>query len=138
MALRCGRCDAEPAAHCARCGAALCLEHVPPRGARCRACEEEWSEGVATRRAVKHMFAPASFVLAGGAAFGALLPVVAILPAFIGAMVVALVSTTVGVVAAAGTTGLVDGVARSQFLREHARGLPEARVVHRALPPPRR
>jgi hypothetical protein len=139
MALRCERCDAEPAAHCARCGAALCLTHVPARGARCRACEEEWNDGVATRRAVKHMFAPAAFVLAGGAAFGALLPIVAILPAFVGAVVVAVASTTVGVVAAAGTTGLVDGVARSQFLREHSRGLPEARVVHhRALPPPRR
>ncbi len=136
MARRCERCDAEPAAQCARCGAAVCLDHVPARGLRCRACEEEWTEGGATRRAVKHMFAPAAFVLAGGAAFGALLPVVAILPAFLGAMVVAAVSTTVGVVAAAGTTGLVDGVARAQFLREHARGLPEARVLH--LPPPRR
>jgi hypothetical protein len=109
---------------------------VPARGIRCAACEEEWTDGNTARRAVKHMFAPASFVLAGGAAFGALLPVVAILPAVLGAMVVAALSTTVGIVAAAGTTGLVDGVARTQFLREHARGLPEARVLH--LPPPRR
>jgi hypothetical protein len=134
---RCERCDSEPAAHCARCGACVCREHIPQRGSRCTSCEEEWTDGSGTRRAVKQMFAPASFVLAGGAAFGALLPVVAILPAFLGAIVVAAVSTTVGVVAAAGTTGLVDGVARAQFLREHARGLPEARVV-RALPPPRR
>ncbi|HTJ45765.1 MAG TPA: hypothetical protein VL463_26865 [Kofleriaceae bacterium] len=134
---RCERCDVEPVAHCARCGASVCLEHIPTRGLRCRSCEAEWTEGVSTRRAVKQMFAPASFVLAGGAAFGALLPIVAILPAFIGALVVAAVSTTVGVMAAAGMTGLVDGVARAQFLREHARGLPEARVV-RALPPPRR
>ncbi len=135
---RCERCDREPATHCARCGAAICLAHRPVRSVRCRACEEEWNEGRTARRAVKSMFAPASFILAGGAAFGALLPLVAILPAFLGALVVAAAATTVGVVAAFGTTGLIDGVARAQFLREHARGLPEARVIHRALLPPRR
>jgi hypothetical protein len=138
MNARCERCDLEPCAHCARCGAGVCIEHVPARGLRCRGCEAEWQDAGQARRAVKQMFAPASFILAGGAAFGALLPVVAILPAFLGAVVVAAVSTTVGVVAAAGTTGLVDGVARTQFLREHSRGLPVARVIQRLLPPHRR
>ena len=137
-ARRCERCDSDPCTHCGRCGAAVCIEHLPARGLRCDACEAEWIDGGPTRRAVKHMFAPAAFILGGGAAFGALLPVVAILPAFLGALVVAAVATTVGVVAAAGTTGMVDGVARAQFLREHARTLPEARVIQRALPPPRR
>jgi len=78
------------------------------------------------------MFAPAAFVLGGGAVFGALLPLVAILPPLTGALVVASLSTTIGVVAATGTNGLIDAAARAQFLRDHSRALPEARarIVH--------
>jgi hypothetical protein len=45
----------------------------------------------------------------------------------------------VGFGAAVGTCRLVESSARAQFLREHARGLPEARLVRwrRALPPAR-
>jgi hypothetical protein len=141
---RCERCDADPATRCRRCGAPTCDEHAPVGGKRCAACEAEWQDGARSRRAVKQMFAPAAFVLGGGAVFGALLPLVAILPPLTGAVVVAALSTAIGILAAAGTHNLVDAAARAQFLRDHSRALPEARARivhhphHRALLPPHR
>jgi hypothetical protein len=85
------------------------------------------------------MFVPAATLLAGGAVFGALLPLV--MGSLIGACVVAALTTATGVSAGVGTARLVDGAARAQFRRERARGLPaaRARIVHppRALPPGR-
>ncbi|MCE9573484.1 MAG: hypothetical protein K8W52_10020 [Deltaproteobacteria bacterium] len=105
---------------------------------RCAACEREWREGARSRNAVKSMFAPAITILAGGAVFGALLPLV--MGSFVGACAVAALTTAAGVSAGVGTARLVDGAARTQFRREKARALPEARariVHHRALPPGR-
>ena len=129
---RCERCDADPATRCRRCGAPVCSEHAPDAGRRCPACETEWQDAARSRRAIKHMFAPAAFVLGGGAVFGALLPLVAVLPPLTGAVVVAALSTAVGILASTGTNNLVDAAARAQFLRDHARALPEARarIVH--------
>jgi len=87
------------------------------------------------------MFAPPAFVLAAGATFAALLPVLLALPFAAATVVVATVSVTAGFGAAHGTVKTIDRAARSQFLREHARALPEARarIVRRprALPAPR-
>ncbi len=108
---------------------------------RCQACEREWREGARSRNAVKSMFAPAITILAGGAVFGALLPLV--MGSMAGACVVAALTTATGVGAGVGTARLVDGAARAQFRREKARTLPAARArfVHhhapRALPPGR-
>jgi len=81
------------------------------------------------------MFAPPAFVLAGGLTFGMLLPVLFALPFSVGAAVVAVLATSVGFAAASGTCHLVESTARAQFLKEHAMGLPVARVVR--LPPAR-
>lgn len=87
------------------------------------------------------MFAPPTFVLAGGIAFGLLLPILFALPFAIGATLVAAAATGVGFSAAAGACRLVDRAARAQFLREHARALPRAQAVRvtkrRSLPAPR-
>jgi hypothetical protein len=139
MGARCIECDSRPVSRCGRCGRGVCRPHMPSRGRRCGACEEEWQDDGGTRRALQHMFAPPAFVLAGGLCFGLLLPVLFALPFTIGATLIAAVATTVGFGAAVGTCRLVESSARAQFLREHARSLPEARIVRyrRALPPAR-
>jgi hypothetical protein len=80
------------------------------------------------------MFAPPAFVLSGGLTFGLLLPVLFALPFTIGAMVVAILATSVGFATASGTCHLLESTARAQFLREHATGLPAMRVLR--LPKP--
>lgn len=139
MAARCTDCDSGPVTRCGRCGRGLCRSHIPERSRRCNPCEAEWYEDSHTRRALQHMFAPPAFVLSGGLCFGLLLPVLFALPFTVGATLVAALATTVGFGAAVGTCRLVESSARAQFLREHARALPEARVIKlpRALPPAR-
>ena len=139
MGARCTDCDSRPVTRCGRCGRGLCRPHIPDRSRRCTACEAEWYDDGGTRRALQQMFAPPAFVLAGGLCFGLLLPVLFALPFTIGATLTAAVATTVGFAAAVGACRLVESTARAQFLRQHARSLPEARVVKlpRALPPAR-
>lgn len=84
------------------------------------------------------MFAPPAFVLASGATFAALLPVLLALPFVAATVVVATVSVTAGFGAANATFRAIERVARAQFLREHARSLPEARArIVKRLPAPR-
>jgi hypothetical protein len=135
----CRECAHEPVTRCGRCSVGLCNLHVPGRGHRCVRCEAEWSDDGRARRALQHMFAPPAFVLAAGITFGLLLPVLFALPFTVGATLVAAIATSVGFGAAVGTCRLVESTARAQFLREHARTLPEARVIRyrpRALPGP--
>lgn len=137
MRAGCPDCATSPASRCGRCGLGVCLSHVPARATRCARCEAEWVADRQTRRLLQQMFAPPAFVLAAGLTFGVLLPVLLALPFTVGATFVAAVATSAGFGAAVGTCRLVDQTARAQFLREHARALPEARVVRmrKALPP---
>lgn len=140
--MRCASCDApsDPGgARCARCNAALCAAHRPAAGERCAACELEWQDEAPTRRSLQRLFVPSACVLAGGTTLLALLPVLVALPFAIAGPVVAALATTTGLSSGVATYRLVERAARAQFLREHARGLPVARVVRarRALPAPR-
>jgi hypothetical protein len=139
MGARCTDCDDTPTTRCGRCSTSLCRAHAPARQQRCDSCEAEWRDDARARRALQHIFAPPVFVLAGGMAFGLLLPVLFALPFTVGATLVAAIATSVGFAAATGTCRLVDSTARAQFLKEHARGLPQARVIRsgRSLPPAR-
>lgn len=87
------------------------------------------------------MFAPPTFVLAGGLTFGMLLPLLFALPFAAGVTLIAAAATGAGFSAAVGACRLVDRAARAQFLREHARALPRATVLRvtkrRSLPAPR-
>ncbi len=138
---RCDRCEAQPAARCGRCEAPLCATHRPPRGRRCRTCERDWADEAPTRRTLQRLFAPSACVLSGGLTFLFLMPVLIALPFSLGAPLVAALASSVGLSGAVATYRLVERAARAQFLREHARALPVARVVRsvrlrRALPAP--
>jgi hypothetical protein len=139
MATRCPDCDARPLTRCARCDASLCDAHRPAREARCAACEREWTDELPTRRALQRLFAPSATVMSGGLTFLFLMPVLMALPFSLGAPLVAALATAVGLSGGVATYRLVNRAARAQFLREHARALPVARVVRvrRALPSPR-
>lgn len=82
------------------------------------------------------MFAPPAFVLGAGATFAALLPVLLALPFAAATVVVATVSVSAGFGAAHATVRTIERAARAQFLREHARALPEARVLRIRRPRP--
>lgn len=125
---RCDDCEQAPTLCCGRCAARLCSRHAPGPWRRCAACEAEWDDDGQTRRALQHMFAPPTFVLAGGITFGLLLPLLLALPFTAAATLVAAAATAVGFTAAAGTCQLVERAARAQFLRESARALPTAIV----------
>ena len=126
---RCDRCDTEPLTRCGRCNVALCFAHTPVAGKRCVDCEEDWIADSPMRASAKHIFVPPVAILAGGAAFGMLLPL--FLAGAIGATAVAGVATLIGTLAGGATCRLIDHSARAGFLREHARALPPARGVHR-------
>ncbi|MCB9564847.1 MAG: hypothetical protein H6709_18865 [Kofleriaceae bacterium] len=136
---RCGDCDAHAVARCGRCNAPVCRRHQPRLGQRCGGCEADWADDLPVRRMLQRLFAPPAFVLAGGASFLFMMPVLIALPFSIGAPLVATLAALVGFGASVGTYRLVERAARAQFLREHARALPVARVVrgrthHRQLP----
>jgi hypothetical protein len=107
----------------------LCFTHTPVLGQRCSACEREWDSEAPIRRAAKQIFVLPIAIVAGGAAFGFLLPL--FLGGVIGATAVAGGATLVGSLAGGATCRLIDHSARAAFLREHARALPPARVITR-------
>lgn len=131
----CEKCREAPLTRCGRCGISLCFRHSPLPGRRCDACEAEWESDRPVRASAKQIFVPPIAIIAGGAAFGLLMPL--LLGGTIGATAVAGFATLVGTVAGGGACRLIDHSARAAFLREHARALPAARLVtrrRRALP----
>jgi hypothetical protein len=124
---RCIDCTTRSVMSCGRCSRTRCARHALEPGERCEACELDWEEEALTRRAAKLIFAPPIAILAGGLLFGTLLPVT------IGGALGAAILCAVAAAAGTGTCALVDRSARALFLREHAGGLPAARL----LPSPR-
>lgn len=131
--LPCGECDTRPVATCGRCDVALCQRHRPRPGRRCHRCERDYAERATGRNRLKFLLAVPSATIATALGLGLLLPITG--PGLVGSIVVA-----AGAAIAATGTGAafivgVERMARAQFLREHGRELPEARVVRRLLPP---
>lgn len=132
LVLPCGECDDAPVATCPRCEVRVCARHRPTAGRRCRRCEHDYAERGALRARLKAVLAGPAALVAGALSLGLLLPVTG--PGLVGSIIV-----SGGAAFAAGAIGgaLVVGVeraARAQFLREHGRDLPEARVVRHLLP----
>jgi len=72
---------------------------------------------------------PPIVVLAGGTAFGTMIPL--FVCGLIGATALMGAAALVGALAGAGTCRAIDHSARARFLREHARALPPARIIRR-------
>ena len=109
--------------------ATFCDEHALAPGVRCGACEQDFADDAATRRAAKVIFAPPVAILCGGILFGLLLPVS--LGGAIGAFVMCSIACGTAVGAGAGACRVVDRSARALFLRERAGRLPAARLLTR-------
>lgn len=131
MRPHCDDCVQRAVMRCGRCTTTRCAQHVLAAGERCDRCESDWEEEAPTRRAAKLIFAPPAAILAGGILFGLLLPLS--VGGAIGATVIAALTCGTAVGAGAGACRVVDRSARAMFLREHAGGLPPARL----LPSPR-
>jgi hypothetical protein len=129
--LGCTDCATHPVMSCGRCHNTHCEAHALAPGQRCQRCERDWDEEAVTRRAAKLIFAPPIAILAGGLLFGLLLPIT--LGGPLGAAVMCAFACVIAAGAGAGACRLVDRSARAMFLREHASGLPAARL----LPSPR-
>lgn len=112
---------------CGRCNQPRCAQHALALDERCEGCERDWQDEAVTRRAAKLIFVPPLAILAGGLLFGLLLPV-SFGGALGAAILCALACATAGATGAA-TCRLVDRSARALFLREHASGLPAARLL---------
>lgn len=123
----CNDCVTRPVMRCGRCTRTRCALHTLLPGERCDGCEQDWQEEAPTRRAAKLIFAPPIAVLAGGLLFGLLLPIS--IGGAIGATVMAALACGTGAGAGVGACRLVDRSARALFLREHAGGLPPARLL---------
>jgi hypothetical protein len=127
----CVECITAPATRCGRCTVTRCARHALPPGKRCESCEADWHDEAPTRRAAKLIFAPPIAILSGGLLFGLLLPVS--LGGALGAAIMCAIACGTAVGAGAGACRAVDRTSRAMFLREHAGGLPPARL----LPSPR-
>ena len=129
----CADCDGRPVATCAHCDARLCARHRPRAGRRCHRCERDYAERGPARNRLKALCAVPSASIAAALGFGLLLPITG--PGLLGSIVVALGAA----IAATGAGGAIvvglERSARAQFLREHGRELPAARVVRRLMPP---
>lgn len=123
----CTDCLAKPVMRCGRCTRTRCAVHTLVPGERCDGCEQDWHEEESTRSAAKLIFAPPIAVLAGGLLFGLLLPIS--IGGVIGATVLCAIACGTGAGAGVGACRLVDRSARAIFLREHAGGLPAARLL---------
>ncbi len=128
-ATRCNACITDPTMRCGRCMTTFCDAHMLEPGTRCTACEQDWADDVATRRAAKVIFAPPIAILSGGILFGLLLPVS--LGGAIGAFIMCSIACGTAVGAGAGACRVVDRSARALFLRERAGRLPAARLLTR-------
>jgi hypothetical protein len=128
---RCQDCIDTPAMKCGRCASTRCTRHALSPGRRCDACERDYLDEAATRRAAKLIFVPPIAILAGGLLFGLLLPVS--IGGAVGAAVMCVLACGTAVGAGTAACRVVDRSARAMFLRERAGGLPAARL----LPSPR-
>jgi len=112
---------------CGRCSATACAAHAFAAGRRCTACESDWEDEAATRRAAKLIFAPPLAILSGGLVFGLLLPVS--IGGAVGAAVLCALACGTAYAAGAGACRFVDRTARGLFLRQRAALLPAARLL---------
>lgn len=128
----CTDCHDAPVTDCRRCDGALCERHRPVVGRRCRRCEHDYAAGSSTRNRLKVMVAIPAATIAAALGLGLLLPISG--PGLVGSIVVAagtaLAASSIGSAIVIG----IERTARAQFLREHGRDLPEARVVRHLLP----
>jgi hypothetical protein len=127
----CTDCTTRAVMRCGRCSDTRCEVHALAPSERCDRCERDWDDEAVTRRAAKLIFVPPIAILSGGLLFGLLLPVS--LGGALGAAIMCALACVTAVATGAGACRLVDRSARAMFLREHAGGLPAARV----LPSPR-
>src|SRR5947208_2183713 len=123
----CTDCDARPVAQCARCEVTLCARHRPRIGRRCHRCERDYAERAGSRNRLKFLLAVPTATLAAALGLGLLLPITG--PGLLGSIVVAWGAATAATGAGGGVVIGIERTARAQFLREHGRELPEARVV---------
>lgn len=132
MVLPCRDCDDAPAATCRRCQTKVCERHRPASGRRCRRCEHDYADSAPIRNRLKALLAGPAAIVAAALGLGLLLPITG--PGLLGSIVVsagaALAASAIGGAIIVG----VERTARAQFLREHGRELPEARVVRHLLP----
>ncbi|HVV82119.1 MAG TPA: hypothetical protein VHE35_03540 [Kofleriaceae bacterium] len=129
----CTACDARPVAQCARCETTLCARHRPRLGRRCHRCERDYADGASGRNWLKFLLAVPTATFAAAVGLALLLPITG--PGLVGSIVVAWGAATAATGAGGAVVIGIERTARAQFLREHGRALPEARVVRRLLPP---
>lgn len=129
----CGDCEARPVARCARCDASLCGRHRPRSGRRCHRCERDYAERAPARNKLKLLFAAPSAIVAAALGLGLLLPITG--PGLVGSIIVACGAAVAATAAGGAVVVGLERSSRAQFLREHGRELPAARVVRGLLPP---
>lgn len=127
MVVPCPDCLESPAVRCGRCSVTRCKAHAIASGERCESCERDYADEAQTRRSAKLIFAPPVAVLVGGILFGLMLPITA--GGAIGAAVMCALACAATISAGVGACRLVDRSARALFLRQHAAGLPPARLL---------
>ena len=123
----CQDCLLHPVMRCGRCTCTFCAHHALAPGRRCDACESDYADELATRRAAKVLVAPPIVVLVGGLLFLALTPIT--IGGAIGATVIAALTCGTAVRAGAGACKVVERNARAMFMRERSGGLPAARLL---------
>jgi hypothetical protein len=110
----------------------LCDRHRPRSGRRCHRCERDYADRAANRNRLKFVLGLPVATLAAGLGLGLLLPITG--PGLIGSIIVACGAATAATGAGGAVVVGLERTARAQFLREHGRELPQARVVRRLLP----
>jgi len=125
----CDDCDERAVTRCGRCQASLCRRHAPAAGRRCRACERDYQDEAPMRMRIKAALGLPPAALATVAMMALLLPVSG--AGWLGTVMVAGSAAVAGTSTAAGLFRAIDRAARAQFLREHGRALPTARLLPR-------
>ena len=90
-------------------------------------CERDYQDEAATRARLKAVIGLPPAAVATVAVFGLLMPLAA--AGIIGTVLIATGAAVAGTGTAAGIFRAVDRSARAQFLREHGRALPTARLL---------
>lgn len=124
---RCERCEERPRSRCGRCALPLCGKHAPAPGRRCRSCERDYQDDATLRNRLKAVLGLPPAALATVAVFSLLLPLTG--AGLIGTLAIATSAALSGSGTAAAVFRAVDRTARAQFLREHGRALPTARLL---------
>jgi hypothetical protein len=132
MLVPCRDCEARPVARCVRCDVGLCPRHRPRAGRRCHRCERDYAERAPIRNRLKLLLAAPTVAVTAGLGLGLLLPITG--PGLLGSIIVACGVSAAATGAGGAVVVGIERTARAQFLREHGRELPEARVVHGLLP----